>query len=32
MRRSSSKIHAVAPGGSELKIVRFLPAFSIQCL
>jgi hypothetical protein len=26
------KIHAVTPGGFELKIVCFLLAFSIQCL
>jgi hypothetical protein len=26
------KIHAVTPGGFELKIVWFLLAFSIQCL
>ncbi len=28
----SRKIHAVTPRGSELKIVWFLLAFSIQCL
>ncbi len=28
----SKKIHAVTPGGFELKIVWFLLAFSIQCL
>jgi hypothetical protein len=26
------KIHAVTPGGFEVKIVCFLLAFSIQCL
>ena len=28
----AKKIHAVTPGGFELKIVCFLLAFSIQCL